>query len=192
MHAQGGMARIIEAVDQLEWQGVKVGEPVDQRSGATRHGFERRGSGTVIGLTSDIAGEAVGTVRNALGALKARAGGRNEPGRQGGRPARYGIALDHDGIDSRLLCRKRAANSSSASSDNQQRHPRVPFRDGIKTDCTHEAIIPTQMRWTMAGLSAAGRSLRSYDICTWLNARRGVHLQDLTFEAVGIKIEWLT
>src|SRR5262249_10267863 len=34
MHAQGRMARIIEAVDQLEWQRVSVGEPFNQRSRA--------------------------------------------------------------------------------------------------------------------------------------------------------------
>jgi hypothetical protein len=51
--------------------------------GATRRArlrFEHRGSYFATGLTLDVGGEALRAASDALGALKARAGGGNEPG----------------------------------------------------------------------------------------------------------------
>jgi hypothetical protein len=76
-----------------------------------------------------------------VGALKARAGGGNEPGRQGARPAWHGNYAQSRRPPHRLLCRERRANSRGARADDQQRHPRIPFSGGIDADRTYDGWL---------------------------------------------------
>ena len=75
------MARIIKILNQLERQCVAIDEPFNQRSGATRHGFDYHGRGFAIGLALDVGSETLWAVGDALSALKACVSGGNESGR---------------------------------------------------------------------------------------------------------------
>ena len=82
VHAQGGMAGIVEVVDHIERQAVTIGQPFDQWPGALCDRIHDGRIRFVVRLALDIGGEQLRAVGDALGALKARTGGGNEPGRQ--------------------------------------------------------------------------------------------------------------
>jgi len=81
--------------------------------------------------------EPIWTIGNAFRALKARAGGRNEPSRQPGRAARDLIALNHDRIDAGLVSGQSCAKPRSAGANDQEGNVRAPFCNRIELDCAH-------------------------------------------------------
>lgn len=131
------MAWIIEILDQLERQRMALRQPFDQRSGAARDSFDQRRGGFAMGLALDVGSQPIWTIGNAFGALKARAGGRNEPSRQRGRAARDLIALNHDRIDAGLVSGQSCAKPRSAGANDQEGNVRAPFCNRIELDCAH-------------------------------------------------------
>ena len=81
MHAHGGVAGVVEVVNHIERQAETISQPFDEWPGALCDRSDERRVRLVIRLALDIGGEQLRAVGNALGALKARTGGRDEPGR---------------------------------------------------------------------------------------------------------------
>ena len=155
MHAQRRVSGIIEILDDFEWQRMAIREPFDQRRGLARDRLGKLKIDLAAGLALDVVGEELRTVDNALGALEARASGRNEPCRQSGRTARHRIAFDHDRVDAGFLRRERRANSSGAGADDQQRHLRIPCGGDVEADFAHSRDYSTRKQ-KPRGLSDPG------------------------------------
>src|SRR5262249_44438899 len=161
VHAERAMAWIVEILDQLERQCVALREPFDQRSRTPRYSFDQRWGRFATSLALDVGHQTIWTIDDALSALKACASGRNEPGRQRGRAAWDGIALNHDRVDARRLSGQSCTKSRSAGANDQERYLRVPFSNMIKFDCTHGVAWDRYGRFRPAALQARFRDRSS-------------------------------
>ena len=136
------MAWIVEILDQLERECMTLRQPFDHRGRAARDGFDQCRGRFAIRLALDIGSQLICTIGDALGALKARAGGRNKPSRQRGRAARDRVAFNHDRFDARLLRGQSCAKSRGAGANDQERRSRVPVANRIKLDSAHGVAGP--------------------------------------------------
>ena len=119
VHAQGGMAGVIEVVDHIERQAVAIGQPFDQSSGTLRDRIYDDHIRIVFRFALDIGGEQLRAVGNALAPLKASTGGWNESGRQRRRPRRKRVTFDYQRLGARFPCRQCRAQTGGARADDQ-------------------------------------------------------------------------
>ena len=157
VHAQRRMARIVEIVDNVEGKAVAVRQPFDQRSRSAGHGVDDGLLGLAMRLALDVGGEGRSVVGNALGALEARVGGRDQAGRQRRRAGRNGLALDYDGFDADFLRRQRRAEAGGAGTNDQQRCVRVELYTFCCVNDRHQSSSSKARGFGPAQIFAARR-----------------------------------
>src|SRR6516165_2563362 len=115
------MAGIVKVVNDRKWQSLAIGEPFDSRSGLPRRQVDDHGVSSVMRLALEVSCEQRRIVSNSARGLEARAGGRNKTGRQRGRSARDGIALQNDDLDASLVDGQGGTKAGRASSNHNDR-----------------------------------------------------------------------
>ena len=75
------MAGVVEVIDYVEGHSVRVGKPLDQRSGAARDRLDNRRVVFAFGFALDVGGEQIGAVGDAFVVLETRTRRGNESGR---------------------------------------------------------------------------------------------------------------
>src|SRR6185312_12311897 len=138
VHAEGGMAGIIEVVDHLEREAVGAGEPLDRLA---RDHVDDSTVVLAVRLLLDVVGKQLRRVRNTFGPLEARAGGGNEPGRQRRRTGRHRVALDEYRLDALLLGGQRRAQPRRSGADDQQRHLRLECLAGYDGPAHRSPVV---------------------------------------------------
>ena len=125
VHAAHRVARIEEAVEQLERETVATFERVDCRAdglGVRRNQVRRCAA---VRLALDVGREAFdAVVGHPCGALDARSGGGDEAGAQCRAALRRGVALEQDALDAGIAQHQRGRQPARAGADDRHRHRR--------------------------------------------------------------------
>ena len=123
VHAERAVARVDEALQQLEADAVLRPEPVERRPDRFGvRGDEMRRRATVR-LGPDVVREARrAVVEHAGGALHRGAGGRDEARGQRGRTPRARIALEQHAVDAGVAQGQRRGQPAGAGADDRDRH----------------------------------------------------------------------
>ena len=167
VHAQHRVARVEEALDELELDAVAVGEPLDRRSRGPRDGVDDPAVGRALRLAPDVRGEELRRILDAERALEARTGGGDEGGRERGAAGGLGVPLEHQHLRAGLAHRQRGRQAARAGPDNDDGRPHTrtsPLPPAAPPPSPLQSSTPS-----IRGLQAAGTSRRTS--CATISSR---------------------
>ena len=119
VHPAAGMAGIAEIPHDGERQAVAVRQPVDDLGRPFGQCAHKVRVVPALGLVHDVVGKETGVVLDPRVLLHLGPGGRDQPGRQGGRSRRHRVRLEDQDLFPALVRRERGDHARRAGPDDQ-------------------------------------------------------------------------